>query len=227
MEQARYAPCHTDTDVRVTFPDADVVALGDTWWNGHYPFIDYSTGGSIDGTIRAAEANVDAVSGKTLAVPGHGPVGGKRELTEFRDMLRSVRDAVAIMKKQGKSADEAAAARPTARYDAKWGYVRGRSWRLRPSSARTFMKRVTTRSGGGLTCRTRRPRSRGIEPTRFHRSPVELASRPSPPRPEARAYRFMSGVTDTPCTATDAAITATTSPLSRSAASLPTPCTTA
>jgi glyoxylase-like metal-dependent hydrolase (beta-lactamase superfamily II) len=89
-----YAPCHTDTDVRVTFTDADVVHLGDTWWNGHYPFIDYSTGGSIDGMIRAAEENVDAVTDRTLIIPGHGPVGGRKQLTEFHDLLRSVRDAV-------------------------------------------------------------------------------------------------------------------------------------
>ncbi|HEX8339641.1 MAG TPA: MBL fold metallo-hydrolase [Tepidisphaeraceae bacterium] len=116
-----YAPGHTDTDVRVTFAEADVVHVGDTWWNGHYPFIDYSTGGGIDGTIRAAEANVDVVTDRTLVIPGHGPVGDKKQLTEFRDLLRSVRDAVARLKKAGKSADEAVAAKPTAAYDAKWG----------------------------------------------------------------------------------------------------------
>ncbi len=116
-----YAPGHTDTDVRVTFAEADVVHVGDTWWNGHYPFIDYSTGGSIGGTIRAAEANVDAVGANTMVIPGHGPVGGRKQLTEFRDMLRSVRDAVAALKKQGKSADDVVAAKPTAKYDAKWG----------------------------------------------------------------------------------------------------------
>lgn len=116
-----YGPCHTDTDVRVTFPEADVVHVGDTWWNGHYPFIDYSTGGSIDGSIRAAETNLDAVGDKTLVIPGHGPAGGRRELTEFRDVLRAARDAVAALKKQGRSADEAVAAKPTAKYDAKWG----------------------------------------------------------------------------------------------------------
>jgi hypothetical protein len=36
-------------------------------------------------------------------------------------MLRSVRDAVAALKKQGKSADEVVAARPTAKDDARWG----------------------------------------------------------------------------------------------------------
>jgi glyoxylase-like metal-dependent hydrolase (beta-lactamase superfamily II) len=118
---ASYGPCHTDTDVRVTFPDADVVHVGDTWWNGHYPFIDYSTGGSIDGMIRATSLNVDIVGNDTIAIPGHGPVGDKRQLIEYRDMLRTIRDAVAALKRQGRSAAEAIAANPTAAYDAKWG----------------------------------------------------------------------------------------------------------
>lgn len=29
-----------------------MVHVADTFWNGVYPFIDYSTGGSIDGQIR-------------------------------------------------------------------------------------------------------------------------------------------------------------------------------
>ncbi len=116
-----YAPAHTDTDIRVVFTDLDVVHLGDTWWNGHYPFIDYSTGGSINGMIRAAEENVVAVTDKTIIIPGHGPVGGRKQLTEFRDLLRSARDAVADLKKQGRSADEVVAAKPTAKYDATWG----------------------------------------------------------------------------------------------------------
>ena len=110
-----YTAGHTDTDVRVTFREVDVVRLGDTWWNGQYPFMDYSTGGSIDGMIRAAEENVYAVTDKTTIIPGHGPIGGRRRLTEFRDMLRSARDAVATLKRQGRSADEAVAAKPTAK----------------------------------------------------------------------------------------------------------------
>jgi glyoxylase-like metal-dependent hydrolase (beta-lactamase superfamily II) len=116
-----YPPCHTDTDLRVTFPEADVLQVGDTWWNGHYPFIDYSTGGSIDGAIVAAEKNVELAGEQTLVIPGHGPVGGRRELIEFRDLLRSTRDAVAAMKKQGRSVKEVVAAKPTAAHDAKWG----------------------------------------------------------------------------------------------------------
>ena len=85
------------------------------------PFIDYSTGGSLAGTIRAAEANIAAVATDTIVVPGHGPVAGRAELLECRDMLTTIRDAVAVLKKQGRTLEETIAAKPTARYDAKWG----------------------------------------------------------------------------------------------------------
>ena len=116
-----YGPSHTDSDISVHFAEADVLHTGDTWWNGYFPFIDYSTGGNIEGTIRAAEANVARVSDKTIIIPGHGPVGGKSQLIEFRDMLVNIRDQVVALKKQGRTLDEVIAAKPTAAYDAKWG----------------------------------------------------------------------------------------------------------
>jgi glyoxylase-like metal-dependent hydrolase (beta-lactamase superfamily II) len=117
----KYSPAHTDSDISVEFTDADIVHVADTFWNGHFPFIDYSTGGSIDGMIRAAETNVAKVTDKTIVIPGHGPIGNKSQLIEFRDMLVSVREKVADLKNQGKSLDEVVAAKPTANYDAKWG----------------------------------------------------------------------------------------------------------
>lgn len=116
-----YGPAHTDSDVWVNFTDADVVHVGDTWWNGVYPFIDYSTGGSIDGQIQAAEANLAAFTGKTIFIPGHGPVGSRSDVAEFRDMLVAIRENVSALKKQGRSLSETIAAKPTTAYDAKWG----------------------------------------------------------------------------------------------------------
>src|SRR6266481_422055 len=116
-----YAPAHTDSDISVHFTNADILHVADTFWNGYYPFIDYSTGGSIDGTIRATEANLAKVTDKMIVIPGHGPVGDKSQLTFYRDLLVSVRDKVATLKKQGRSLDEIVAAKPTATTDAKWG----------------------------------------------------------------------------------------------------------
>ena len=64
-----YGPAHTDSDISVTFGEADVVHVADTFWNGIYPFIDYSTGGSIDGMIAACDANLAATTDKTIIIP--------------------------------------------------------------------------------------------------------------------------------------------------------------
>ncbi len=116
-----YGPCHTDGDISVTFTEADIVHTGDTYWNGFYPFIDYSTGGSLDGTIRATEANLAAVTDRTIIIPGHGPVSNKSQMRDYLEMLVTTREKVAALKKQGRSLEETIAAKPTAAYDAKWG----------------------------------------------------------------------------------------------------------
>lgn len=117
-----YGPAHTDGDISVTFAEANVVHVGDTYWNGIYPFIDYSTGGSIGGMIAACDATLAVANNDTIIIPGHGkPVSYKAELREFRDMLAAIRDNVAKLKQQGRSRDETVAAKPTAAFDAKWG----------------------------------------------------------------------------------------------------------
>ena len=116
-----YGPAHTDGDISVHFTEADVIHVGDTWWNGVYPFIDYSTGGSIDGQIQAAEANLRLTTDKTIVIPGHGQIGSRPDLAKFRDMLVTIRGSVERLKKQGRSLEQTIAAKPTGAFDAKWG----------------------------------------------------------------------------------------------------------
>jgi len=121
LAMKHYPPAHTDSDIDVHFVEADILHTGDTFWNRNYPFIDYSTGGSIDGQIRAAEANLGKVTDTTIVIPGHGEVCGKADLVLFRDVLVEIRNKVATLKKQGKSLDEVVAAKPSARTDEEWG----------------------------------------------------------------------------------------------------------
>jgi glyoxylase-like metal-dependent hydrolase (beta-lactamase superfamily II) len=116
-----YEPAHTDCDISVHFTQADVLHVADTWWNGVYPFIDYSSGGNIDGMIAATVANLARVSDTTIIVPGHGPIGNKAQLQSFRDMLTAIREKVAALKESGKSLERTVAAKPTADFDAEWG----------------------------------------------------------------------------------------------------------
>ena len=116
-----YRAGHTDGDISVYFRKADVLQTGDTFWNGAYPFIDYVTGGSIDGAIGAANENLRLARRGTIVIPGHGPVGNYADLVAFRDMLVEVRGKVAALKAAGKSLAEVEAAQPTAALDARWG----------------------------------------------------------------------------------------------------------
>lgn len=113
---------HTDGDLWIRFEQADVLVLGDTFWNGVYPFIDNASHGGIDEAIKWADHAIAESTDHTIIVPGHGPVGNRAQLIEFRDMLVGVRDKVKQLKDQGMTIDQAVAAKPTAAYDAKYGH---------------------------------------------------------------------------------------------------------
>ena len=115
------APAHTDTDLFVHFQKANVIHMGDTFFNGIYPYIDASTGGKVSGMIAAAEKVLPLANDSTKIVPGHGPLGGKADLVKFRDMLAAAGDRVQKLKSAGQSAQEAVAAKPLADLEDAWG----------------------------------------------------------------------------------------------------------
>ena len=115
------APAHTDSDIYVHFQNANVISMGDLFFNGMYPYIDPGTGGSIDGMIAAADRILSLADNYTKIVAGHGPLGKKADLTRFRDMLITSRDRVEKLKSAGKSALEAVAEKPFADLESAWG----------------------------------------------------------------------------------------------------------
>jgi glyoxylase-like metal-dependent hydrolase (beta-lactamase superfamily II) len=112
---------HTDGDAIVHFTKANVVHMGDVFFNGTYPFIDQGSGGSIDGVIAAVEATLAAVNDSTKFIPGHGSLAGADALRAFHQMLVTSRDAIAELIAEGKTKEEAVAAKPTADLDETWG----------------------------------------------------------------------------------------------------------
>ena len=98
LDLVHFAPAHTDTDIYIYFHKADVLHVGDIWFNGLYPFIDEGTGGSIGGMIRAAEKTLAMSNSDMKIIPGHGPLGTKADFQKFHDMLAAVRDKVAALK---------------------------------------------------------------------------------------------------------------------------------
>lgn len=112
---------HTDGDAIVHFKRANVLHMGDTYFNGMYPFIDLGSGGSIDGIIAAAEQAIALADDQTRIIPGHGGLSNRAELTTYRDVLTAMRDKIQAMVRSGMSKDAVIAAKPTQDYDAEWG----------------------------------------------------------------------------------------------------------
>lgn len=117
-----HAPnAHTDTDIYVHFTGDNVIHAGDLWFNGYFPLIDVGTGGTIHGMVDGCDRCIALADAQTKIVPGHGELGDRAGLKQYRDMLATVAERVSGMKRQGKSLDEVIAAQPTADLDAVWG----------------------------------------------------------------------------------------------------------
>jgi cyclase len=112
---------HTDGDSYVYWPDLNVVHAGDLFFNGFWPFIDYSSGGDIYGMIAATDQILMLADDETRIIPGHGPVAGKAELLAYNNMLRDVADKVSTAKAAEQTVDEFMATSPLASYEDEWG----------------------------------------------------------------------------------------------------------
>jgi glyoxylase-like metal-dependent hydrolase (beta-lactamase superfamily II) len=121
LDVVHVAGAHTDGDSIVHVPSANVLHMGDAYFNGFYPFFDLSTGGSVEGMIAAMKLGLGLSDPETRIIPGHGALSNRSELEASVQMLTTVRDRVANAIAAGQSLDEVVASRPTADLDAEWG----------------------------------------------------------------------------------------------------------
>lgn len=110
---------HTDGDTMIRFVKADAIFTGDFYRAVGYPYPDRNSGGSVQGLIDGLQQVVDTAGPNTKIVPGHGPVVTEAEVAAHRQMTIAIRDKVAALARQGKTADDIVASKPTADYDAK------------------------------------------------------------------------------------------------------------
>jgi len=108
---------HSDADIVIYFRKANVIHTGDIYFTHLYPYIDVSHGGSIDGIIAASERIIGMTDENTKIIPGHGPLSNREELTNYRDILVTVRDRIKSQIKEGKTLEEILASKPTADFD--------------------------------------------------------------------------------------------------------------
>ena len=112
---------HTDGDAAIHFQKANVIHAGDVVFNGLYPFIDLSSGGSLNGMIAAVEQILAVTNEDTKIIPGHGPLMDRQGLLEYYTMLTTVRDRMEAAIAQGHSLETILEMKLNADYDETWG----------------------------------------------------------------------------------------------------------
>jgi cyclase len=115
------ANAHTDGDVVIHFEKANVIHMGDVYWEGYYPFIDLSAGGSIDGVIAAVDQALPLADEASRVIPGHGALSDRSGLLAYREMLAAIREGIASQVAAGMSLEEVLAGKPTQQFDDGWG----------------------------------------------------------------------------------------------------------
>ena len=115
------ANAHTDGDAIIFFTKANVVHMGDTFFNGRYPLIDVSSGGSLPGMIAAANQGLAMTNAETRFIPGHGPLATRADLVRYRDMLVTTRERVGKLIARHRTLKQVLDAKPLADLDAQWG----------------------------------------------------------------------------------------------------------
>ncbi len=112
---------HTDGDSIVFFKGANVVHMGDTFFNGGYPFIDVESGGNVMGIVAAANKVLAKTDEDTLIIPGHGLVTDRAGLIFYRDMLETIASRTKKMIKEGATVEDVQKSNITDEWDETWG----------------------------------------------------------------------------------------------------------
>ena len=97
---------HTDGDAFIYFANNNVLHTGDSFFNTGFPYIDLTSGGSIDGYIEGMKKMLLIVDENTKIIPGHGNMATKKDLETYLDMLNILRSRVQAEIDKGKSVEE-------------------------------------------------------------------------------------------------------------------------
>lgn len=121
VEVIHVRPAHTDGDSIVRFPESNVIHTGDVFFNGNFPFVDTSSGGSLEGMIAVVDRILESSNDATKIIPGHGPLATKNDLRVYAAMLREVQGRMENAIRAHRTREAVLAAKPLASLDEKWG----------------------------------------------------------------------------------------------------------
>ncbi len=115
---------HTDGDSVVRWEEKNIVHMGDLYFNiDGYPFIDVNSGGNVYDMLRSLDLVASMMDTETKVIPGHGPMSNLAELIAYRTMIGLAVSRVEKLKAEGKTLEEAVAAKPLEDFDREGGFI--------------------------------------------------------------------------------------------------------
>lgn len=124
-----YPNGHTDGDIVVWFPNANVIHAGDLFFVDRFPFVDLNAGGSVQGYIDNVRAVLAEIDGDTQIIPGHGDLSKRADWLRLIHMMEATREEVDALKAQGLSEDEAVEHGLSEQWqDWSWSFINEERW---------------------------------------------------------------------------------------------------
>jgi cyclase len=112
----------TNSDIFIHFINSNVIHAGELWFNDAYPFIETSSGGTINGMIQGVDRILELADDRTKIIPSHGKYGSKADLAEYRAMLTTYANRIEKLKIAGQSLNQIIAAKVTDDLDSQWSH---------------------------------------------------------------------------------------------------------
>jgi glyoxylase-like metal-dependent hydrolase (beta-lactamase superfamily II) len=103
-------PGHTNGDSIIHFTGANVIHMGDQFINGGFPFIDFSSGGNVDGYVATIEAVLRKAPADAKVIPGHGKLATMDDMKAYLGMLHETIAHVRRGMQEGRTLEQLRAA---------------------------------------------------------------------------------------------------------------------
>jgi glyoxylase-like metal-dependent hydrolase (beta-lactamase superfamily II) len=110
VEYGYLIEAHTDGDIYVSFPDSNVIAVGDVVSPQRDPALDWFGGGWLGGRVDALARLLELGDRNTRFVPSYGPVIGRPDVQAEHDMMLKLFERMVEHVRLGESAKDILAA---------------------------------------------------------------------------------------------------------------------
>lgn len=110
ISATHYGPAHTNGDSVIRFKNANVIHMGDQMMTERFPYIDFGSGGDLDGLMANWRTVIAGAPADVKIIPGHGRLA---TLDDLKALLATVEESTALVRKgmaEGKTLEQLKAA---------------------------------------------------------------------------------------------------------------------